>query len=137
MMNKPILTFIFFISLSSCVFGQQITKVETGSSNILVVYLETGWINIKETNRPTTYEDFKPDNLNWSVNGQSPNHVGIYSNVVDEKKAIFITNEVYFPVKMRHRVYLILLSSLIENQSYLIESDYGDYELKTSLIKLG
>jgi endoglucanase len=91
------------------------------------VHLESDWIDIKETNRPTTYADFKPDTTNWYVNGQALVEVGIYSGIIDEKKDTLIAYEKYFPVKMRHKVYLSLLSNLIENQTYTITSNYGNH----------
>jgi len=116
------------VSLMFCpaTIAQQITTIETSSNNVWVVHLETDWIDIKETNRPTVYDDLKPSITGWTVNGMSPNDIGIYSNVIDEKKAISISNEVYFPIKMKHRVYLIMNSDLVENQSYVILSPYGD-----------
>ncbi|HIA10680.1 MAG TPA: hypothetical protein EYN69_01215, partial [Flavobacteriales bacterium] len=106
--------------------AQQITNIETSSNNVWVVHLETDWIDIKETNRPTVYNDLKPSITGWTVNGIAPNDIGIYSNVIDEKKAISISNENYFPIKMKHRIYLIMNSDLIENQAYVILSPYGD-----------
>jgi endoglucanase len=62
------------------------------------------------------------------VNNQSIENVGVYSSITDEKKAILISNQVYFPVKMRHKVYLTLPSDLVENTAYDISSDYGDFQ---------
>ena len=112
----------------SYAIGQEIVKIETASSNILVVHLESDWVNIKETNRPTTYNDFKPETDNWQVNGETPLEVGIYSGVIDEKKKIIISNQNYFPLKMRHKMYLVFPSDFVENQSYNITSNYGDYD---------
>ena len=48
--------------------AQQLTNIETSSNNVWVVHLETDWINIKETNRPTVYDDLKPSITGWTVN---------------------------------------------------------------------
>lgn len=107
--------------------AQQISKVETASTNILVVNLESDWINIKQTNRMTVYTDFKPNTSNWLVNGITPLDVSVYSGVIDEKKAMLINGEAFFPLKMRHKVYLVMPSNLIENQPYTITTPYGNY----------
>jgi endoglucanase len=107
--------------------AQKLSKVETAAANILVVNLESDYINIKQANRTTVYNDFKPSMLNWLVNGISPLDVSIYSGVIDEKKAFVVNSETFFPIKMRHKVYLIMPNNLIENQSYAITSAYGNY----------
>ena len=106
--------------------AQEIVRVETAANNVWIVHLETDWINIKDVNRITVYDDLKPSLTGWTVNGMAPDDVGIYSNVYDEKKAISINNEKYFPMKMNHKVYLIMNSDLIENQAYFFDSPYGD-----------
>ena len=58
------------VSLILCpaTIAQQITNIETSSNNVWVIHLETDWINIKETNRPTVYDDLKPSLTGWTVN---------------------------------------------------------------------
>lgn len=124
---KLILKLTLLLFTSHC-FGQQIIKVETASSNTLVISLESDWINIKEKNRPTTYQDYKPNTTNWLVNNQSIGNVGVYSDIIDEQKATLISYQLYFPVKMRHKVYLTLPSVLLENTTYTISSDYGAFQ---------
>jgi endoglucanase len=129
LLKKTFIRTIFLVgSLFVCtnINAQQISKIETAANNVWVVHLETDWINIKDVNRITVYDDIKPTLTGWTVNGTAPDDVGIYSNVYDEKKAIQISNETYFPMKMNHKIYLIMNADLLEGQSYLFMSPYGD-----------
>lgn len=108
--------------------GQEIIEVQSVSSKSIVVVLETDWININVYNRQTTYEDFKPNLSNWSINGNNIIEVGLQTKVIDERKGITIENEIHFPIKMQHSVYLNLTDPLLEDDSYIINSDYGDYQ---------
>jgi endoglucanase len=112
------------------ILGQQITKIETSSSNILVVHLESDWINIPENNR-LPYDNYKPDIQNWTVNNTAiaPNSIGVHSGVIDENKTTHINFKLHFPVKMEHKVYLTLDSNLIEGQTYNISSTYGNFNI--------
>jgi len=117
---------ILFILLGIYSYAQEITDIYIASSNCIVVQLESDWINIKENNRQTSYEDFRIDTSGWIVNDQVITNVGVASGIIDEQKAIRISGELYFPVKMQHKVYLTINETLTNDQDYLIKSNFGD-----------
>ena len=119
-----ILMLFVFTSLFSC--AQNIATITTATNNVIVVSLTTDWINIKETNRVTQYVDLKPSLIGWEINGESPSDLGINAMVIDEKKALSIDNQQYFPIRIMHKVYLMMDDALVSGKQYSIHSPYGD-----------
>lgn len=125
---RKIILFAIIIAQSVAVLCQNITSVSTASNQILVVHLETDWIEIKEEERETTYNDLKPDLNSWQINSNSPIEVGLYSSVIDEKKKIQINWENFYPIKLEHKIYLKFDNYFQDNTLYVIQSPYGNFE---------
>lgn len=130
--NKIFFSFkieILFSLFLSTIFwsqAQTITNVQTASNHVIVVHLETDWINIAAYNRTFYYDSVRPMTSNWLVNNVSPESVGYSSTVIDEKKVEVVNGAELYPIKIRHTIYLSLSGELIENQLYNIISPYGN-----------
>lgn len=126
MIFTRLLAVVVFINIAGFLVAQHISTITTASNNVLVVSLTTDWINIKETYRVIDYNDLKPATTGWKINGQAPVDIGINAMVIDEKKALSIDNEQYFPIRMMHKVYLIMDDLLVADQVYTVVTPYGD-----------
>jgi endoglucanase len=113
---------LIFLLSQLAAYSQDIVKIETASNNVFVVHLETEWININAYNRSTLYDDVKPSRTGWFVNGKEPKDIGLYTVVIDQKAV----NQQYYPIKLKHKIYLILDDELYESETYNITSPYGD-----------
>lgn len=123
---KTGLLFFLFLSFLFSAQTQTITNVQTASNHVIVVYLETDWININAYHRTFYYDSVRPETTNWFVNDETPTSVGYASTVVDEKKVKMYNGDEYYPIKIRHAIYLSLNNNLSENQTYHITSPYED-----------
>jgi len=106
---------------SGVVEATSIVEVRTAAPNVIVVVLETDFVNMPENGAPPV----APNLSNWQVNGAAPSSINRYSIPWDELPTLW-GNPNHYPVKTRHRIYLNLGSPLVEGHTNTITTPYGN-----------
>lgn len=104
----------------------KIIEVYTAAPNILVVELET---SNNETGVGTIPDVIATDRAQWTVNNVSPVGVNRYSRPYDALPAISASPDDFFPITVRHRIYLTLQASFQAGQAYEVRTPYGNASL--------
>ncbi len=105
-----------------------IVEVRTAAPKVLVVVLQGPYEEEHELNVTPTYHQLNLTPSAWSVNSQAPAGIHRYSVPWDEKGEFLKPgmSGKFYPIVTRHQIYLRLPSPLVENQSYNLQTPYGN-----------